>query len=236
MSEKKKDKDKGQKDKDKDKDKDNQGHKKSVSFGEIAEPEHHDDGKKKKHEKVSHPEQTLDEKKIKIDGNLAIALKYCKKLADLGVEYALIGNVAAQIYGAEKSSDEIEILISMNTWKKAWKLFVKAADEFDAEVNAGEMRKYKAKKEGNFVICLFMHPDFGPEPTPDIKVKVQGMYVIILRELIRLKIKNNKENDFPDVINLIKVQKLKDEFKNFLPEDQQETWTQLYDKALKHNI
>lgn len=46
--------------------------------------------------------------------------------------------MAAQFYGAPKSKvEEIEILISMDTWKKGWKLFQKDADAFEAEVNAG---------------------------------------------------------------------------------------------------
>jgi hypothetical protein len=228
----KKEKEKKEKDKG-GKDKGGKDHKKTVSFGAEPEPAHHDH-QKKKHEKVSHPEQTLDEKQVKLEGNLAIAAKYCKKLADLGVEYALIGNIAAQFYGAPKGKgpEEIEILISMDTWKKAWKLFQKDADAFEAEVNAGEMRKYKSKKENNLPIILYMHPDFGPEPTPEIKVKAHGIFVIILRELIRLKIKNNADSDQADVVALIKSQKLNAEFgKTYLPEDQLESWNALFEKA-----
>lgn len=186
--------------------------------------------------------------------------------------------MAAQFYGAPKGkgAEEIEILISMDTWKKAWKLFQKDADAFEAEINAGtyqtlitaiiqsrsgasirptvgsfvlrsyniwrvsranllflgEMRKYKSKKENNLPIILYMHPDFGPEPTPEIKVKAHGIFVIILRELIRLKIKNNSDNDQTDVVALIKSQKLNADFgKTYLPEDQLESWNALFEKA-----
>jgi hypothetical protein len=94
------------------------------------------------------------------------------------------------------------------------------------------MRKYKSKKENNLPIILYMHPDFGPEPTPEIKVKAHGIFVIILRELIRLKIKNNADSDQADVVALIKSQKLNAEFgKTYLPEDQLESWNALFEKA-----
>ena len=59
----KKEKDKGSKDKGA------KDHKKTVSFGAEPEPAHHDHHKKK-HEKVTHPEQTLDEKQVKLEGNI----------------------------------------------------------------------------------------------------------------------------------------------------------------------
>jgi hypothetical protein len=52
--------------------------------------------------------------------------------------------MAAQFYGAPKGKgpEEVEILIAMDSWKKAWKLFQKDADAFEAEVNAGTRSLY----------------------------------------------------------------------------------------------
>jgi hypothetical protein len=66
----KKEKEKKEKDKG-GKDKGGKDHKKTVSFGAEPEPAHHDH-QKKKHEKVSHPEQTLDEKQVKLEGNMIV--------------------------------------------------------------------------------------------------------------------------------------------------------------------
>lgn len=66
----KKEKEKKEKDKG-GKDKGGKDHKKTVSFGAEPEPAHHDH-QKKKHEKVTHPEQTLDEKQVKLEGNMIV--------------------------------------------------------------------------------------------------------------------------------------------------------------------
>ena len=147
---------------------------------------------------------------------LSELLKICDILNEFGVEYALIGGVAAYLLGVQRTTLDVDILINVRSEHDLVKIAYELAD-LDYDVNIEEVKKAFRLKQ-NFIVPLFsgVMVDFKVAKTDlDRKTLERRMKVFIedvviylapLEELIAVKIREQGTlEDIEDAIQLMYI-------------------------------
>jgi len=141
--------------------------------------------------------------------------RLAKRLEKAGISYAIMGAMAVNAHGAERTTSDVDVLLTPEGLEEFREQFVgKTYEKTDRK------RRFKEKQSGVTVDVLVTggRPGRG-EPTPitfpnpnDVRQEIDNVYVVKLPELIQLKLAARRHYDFGDVVFLIRVHNLDESF------------------------
>lgn len=138
------------------------------------------------------------------------------KLNEAGIPYAIMGGMAVNAHRHERTTKEVDFLLTAEGLVRFRQLYVPAA--FEAVV--GRPRRFVDRATAvNFdVLVTGMYPGAGrpgpiafPDPGEVAEV-IDNRNVVNLMTLIQLKLAARRHQDFADVVNLIRVHNLDEAF------------------------
>lgn len=145
------------------------------------------------------------------------AMRRAARLLDkAGIPYALMGGMAVNAHGAERTTKDVDILLTPEGFERFRTELV--GDTY--EPVAGRSRRFVDKTNGVEVDILLTgrYPGRGgpgpfafPDPA-EASERIGKIHVVTLRQLIQLKLAARRHYDFGDVVFLIKVHGLDESF------------------------
>jgi hypothetical protein len=130
---------------------------------------------------------------------IAAALKGVTEALDAaGIDYALIGGLAVGVYGHERATKDIDLLISRQDIKK-----------FAGEFVASDIDVIQGKHAGVRIDYIFpaKHEDFLDDSVPG-GTNADGVAVVAPAPLIYMKLVAGRLRDQDDVIRLLRAGKI----------------------------
>jgi hypothetical protein len=142
--------------------------------------------------------------------------RLAKRLEKAEIPYAIMGAMAVNAHGAKRTTDDVDVLLTPQGLKLFRQQFV---DEIYENV-AGRPRRFTEKQSGVGVDILVTggHPGSGEPgsiqfPNPlEVRTEIEKLQVVKLAELVQLKLAARRYSDFADVVFLIRVKNLDEEF------------------------
>jgi hypothetical protein len=142
--------------------------------------------------------------------------RLARRLEKAGIPYAVMGAMAVNAHGAERTTKDVDVLLTPEGLERFRSEFV--GEEY--EQVTGRSRRFVERKSGVQVDCLvtghfpgrgkpgpFAFPD--PAVTSEVIEKVR---VLTLPQLVQLKLAAGRYYDFGDVVFLIRIQNLDESF------------------------
>ena len=142
--------------------------------------------------------------------------RVAEKLEKAGIPYAVIGGMAVNAHGMERTTGDVDLLLTPEGFADFRKRFVPKA--YDAV--AGRPRRFYDRRHacGIDVLVTGLFPGSGkpgpvsfPDPTA-VGETIENIRVVDLPTLIQLKLAARRHTDFGDVVNLIRVRNLDESF------------------------
>jgi hypothetical protein len=142
--------------------------------------------------------------------------RLARRLKKAGIPYALMGAMAVNAHGAERTTKDVDILLTPEGLERFRQEFV---DEVYEPVK-GRPRRFKERQSGVTVDCLLtgLYPGSG-EPGPfafpdpaEASQEIDKISVLTLPQLIQLKLAARRFYDFGDVVFLIRTHNLDESF------------------------
>lgn len=142
--------------------------------------------------------------------------RLARRLKKAGIPYAIMGAMAVNAHGAERTTKDIDILLTPEGLERFRQEFV--GEEY--EQAAGRPRRFVERQSGVTVDCLITgrYPGSGkpgplrfPDPT-EASQEIDKIRVLTLPQLIQLKLAARRYYDFGDVVFLIRTNNLDDSF------------------------
>jgi hypothetical protein len=139
-----------------------------------------------------------------------------EKLEKAGIPYAVMGGMAVNAHGMERTTNDVDLLLTPEGFAEFRKRFVPKA--YDAV--AGRPRRFFDRRHqcGIDILLAGLFPGSGkpgPVAFPDpsaVSQTINDIRVIDLPTLIQLKLAARRYSDFGDVVNLIRVHNLDESF------------------------
>lgn len=164
----------------------------------------------------------------------AILKDVAKIFEDSGIDYAITGAIAMDIYNYKRSTDDLDILIS----KKGFKIL---KDELVGKYfyfrKGTKKNLYYNGPVGKVEVDIIVEGDnksgvIIPNPR-HIRNKIGGTYFVTLEKLIEIKIAGGnqpmREYDWPDVKRLIRMNNLEKNFSNKLDKTFRKKYLEFWD-------
>ncbi len=139
-----------------------------------------------------------------------------RRLQKAGIPYAIMGGMAVNAHGAERTTNDVDVLLTPEGLGLFRQQFVGTA--YDQV--AGRPRRFADRKNGVTVDVLVTgrYPGRGtpgpiafPDPT-EASEEIKKIRVLTLPQLIQLKLAAGRHYDFGDVVYLIRVHQLDESF------------------------
>jgi len=147
--------------------------------------------------------------------------KICRRLDELGVDYAVVGGMALNRHGVRRVTDDVDILVTPQTLKHIHEKLV-GLGYLPPHSKSKHLRDTELGVKIEFLTTGDFPGDGKPKPVafPDpakVRVRIEDTEVINLETLFELKIASGKSNilrakDIGDAVELIKLLKLPREF------------------------
>jgi hypothetical protein len=163
-----------------------------------------------------------------------IVKEVVKILNDYGIDYAITGAIAMETYNYKRATDDIDIIISKEGFKKLQKL----EGRYFHFRHGTKKNFYYNASFGKVEVDIIVEGEnksgvVMPNPKT-IRTKIGGIYYIHLKKLLELKLAGGnqkmREYDWPDVIRLIRENNLdNDYYTNFLK--YKKKYLELWEKA-----
>ena len=142
--------------------------------------------------------------------------RLAKRLKKAGIPYALMGAMAVNAHGAERTTRDVDILLTPEGLERFRQEFVGEV----YEPVEGRPRRFKERQSGVTVDCLItgLYPGLGkpgpfafPDPV-EASQEIDKIRVITLPQLVQLKLAAGRYYDFGDVVFLIQTHNLDESF------------------------
>ncbi len=142
--------------------------------------------------------------------------RLARRLKKAGIPYAIMGAMAVNAHGAERTTKDIDILLTPEGLERFRQEFV--GEEY--EQVEGRPRRFVERQSGVTVDCLITgrYPGSGkpgpltfPDPT-EASEEIEKIRVLTLPQLIQLKLAARRHYDFGDVVFLIRTHNLDESF------------------------
>ena len=142
--------------------------------------------------------------------------RLARRLKKAGIPYAIMGAMAVNAHGAERTTKDIDVLLTPEGFERFRKEFV--GDAYDPV--EGRPRRFVERQSGVMVDCLITgrYPGTGqpgpiafPDPA-EAGQDIEKVRVLSLPQLVQLKLAARRHYDFGDVVFLIRVHKLDESF------------------------
>jgi hypothetical protein len=142
--------------------------------------------------------------------------RLAKRLKMAGIPYALMGGMAVNAHGAERTTRDVDILLTTEGLERFRTEFV---GELYEPVE-GRPRRFVERQSGVTVDCLVTgrYPGSGqpgpiafPDPA-EASQEIDKIQVLTLPQLIQLKLAARRHADFADVVFLIRTHNLDESF------------------------
>jgi hypothetical protein len=146
--------------------------------------------------------------------------RLARRLKKADIPYAIMGAMAVNAHGAERTTKDVDILLTPEGLERFRQEFV--GDLY--EQVAGRPRRFIERQSGVTVDCLLTgrYPGSGkpgplafPDPA-EASQEIERIQVITLPQLIQLKLAARRYYDFGDVVFLIRTHNLDESFKQHL--------------------
>lgn len=139
-----------------------------------------------------------------------------RRLDKAGIPYALMGGLAVNVHGAERTTKDVDVLLTGEGLAAFQREFVGR----DYDPVAGRPRRFLDRENGVTIDVLVTgrYPGSGakgPFAFPDPAVaseEIRKLRVLTLPQLIQLKLAAGRHYDFGDVVYLIRVHNLDESF------------------------
>jgi hypothetical protein len=132
------------------------------------------------------------------------------------IPYAIVGGMAVNLHGAERTTRDVDVLLTEDGFERFQHEFVGAV--FDRV--PGRSRRFQDRKNSVTVDILRTgrFPGTGkpgpiafPDPA-DVSVVIEKARVVNLPQLVQLKLAGRRHSDFGDVVYLIRTHDLDESF------------------------
>ena len=142
--------------------------------------------------------------------------RLARRLNKAGIPYAIMGAMAVNAHGAERTTKDIDVLLTPEGLERFRQEFV--GEEY--EPVEGRPRRFVERQSGVTVDCLITgrYPGTGkpgplafPDPT-EASQEIEKIRVLTLPQLIQLKLAARRYYDFGDVVFLIRTHDLDEAF------------------------
>jgi hypothetical protein len=142
--------------------------------------------------------------------------RLARRLQKAGIPYAVMGAMAANAHGAERTTKDVDVLLTAEGLERF-------RSEFVGEVYEpveGRSRRFIERQSGVAVDCLITgrYPGSG-EPGPlafpdpvEASQEIEKVRVVTLPQLIQLKLAARRYYDFGDVVFLIRAHQLDESY------------------------
>jgi hypothetical protein len=137
------------------------------------------------------------------------------QLGQAGISYAVMGGMAVNAHGAQRTTQDLDVLMTPEGLASFRKQLVGA----DYEQVPGRSRRFidRQNNVGIDVLVTGHHPGHGEAPFtfPDpaeASEEINQVRVVTLPQLIQLKLAARRFQDFADVVSLIRVHNLDESF------------------------
>ncbi len=139
-----------------------------------------------------------------------------RRLKKVGIPYAIMGAMAVNAHGAERTTRDVDVLLTPDGLQRFRQEFV--GDAY--EPVQGRTRRFVERQSGVTVYCLVsgLFPGSGkpgPIAFPDSTTaseEIDKIRVLTLPQLIQLKLAARRDYDFGDVVFLIRTHNLDESF------------------------
>lgn len=146
--------------------------------------------------------------------------RVARKLEEAGLSYAVVGGMAVNAHGHARTTGDVDFLVT----SKSFNGFLRLVESGDFSRVAGRPRRFLDPVNGitfDFLVTG-MFPGSGkpgpisyPDPQ-DVRQTIKDLPVVNLATLIQLKLAARRYQDFADVVNLISVHNLDEQFQQHL--------------------
>jgi hypothetical protein len=142
--------------------------------------------------------------------------RLARRLNKAGIPYAIMGAMAVNAHGAERTTKDVDVLLTSEGLDRFRQRFVGA----DYDRVEGRPRRFVERQSGVMVDCLVTgrYPGSGkpgplafPDPA-EASQEVEKIRVLTLPQLIQLKLAARRYYDFGDVVFLIRTHNLDDSY------------------------
>jgi hypothetical protein len=142
--------------------------------------------------------------------------RLAQRLKKAGIAYAIMGAMAVNAHGAERTTKDVDVLLTPEGLERFRQEFVGDAYE---QVE-GRPRRFIERQSGVTVDCLVTgrYPGSGkpgplafPDPT-EASQEIEKIRVLTLPQLIQLKLAARRYYDFGDVVFLMRTHNLDESF------------------------
>jgi hypothetical protein len=142
--------------------------------------------------------------------------RLAKRLNKAGISYAIMGAMAVNAHGAERTTKDVDILLTPDGLERFRQEFV--GEQY--EQIEGRPRRFVDRQSGVTVDCLVTgrYPGSGkpgplafPDPA-EASQEIDKIRVLTLPQLIQLKLAAHRYYDFGDVVFLIRTHNLDESF------------------------
>jgi hypothetical protein len=143
-----------------------------------------------------------------------------KKLEKAKIPYALVGGMAVNVHGHERTTKDVDILLSSEGFDEFCRRFVpRYYDRVPRRLHRFLDRTNQVHIDilvtGNFPGSGKPGPIAYPDPA-SVAEQVNDLCVVDLSTLIQLKLAARRHQDFADVVNLIRAHDLDESFQEKL--------------------
>jgi hypothetical protein len=142
--------------------------------------------------------------------------RLAKRLKKAGIPYAIVGAMAVNAHGAERTTRDVDVLLTAEGFQRFRQEFVGEVYEPVEK----RPRRFTERESGVTVDCLITgrYPGSGepgpfafPDPT-EASEEIDKIRVVTLPQLIQLKLAARRYSDFGDVVFLILTHNLDESF------------------------
>ncbi len=142
--------------------------------------------------------------------------RLARRLKKAGIPYAIIGAMAVNAHGAERTTKDVDVLLTQDGFERFRREFV--GQEY--EQIPGRPRRFMERQSGVLVDCLITgrYPGTGkpgplafPDPAESSQ-EIDKIQVLTLPQLIQFKLAARRHYDFGDVVFLIRTHNLDESF------------------------
>jgi hypothetical protein len=146
--------------------------------------------------------------------------RLARHLKKAGVPYAIMGGMAVNAHGAERTTRDVDVLLTPEGLERFQQALL--GSEYDPVAN--RPRRFVDRQTGVTVAVLVTgrFPGSGrpgpiafPDPV-DVTEEIKKIHFVGLPSLIQLKLAARRHADFADVVSLIRVHNLDESFKQRL--------------------
>lgn len=142
--------------------------------------------------------------------------RLARRLEKAGIPYAIMGAMAVNAHGAERTTKDVDVLLQVRGFKRFREELV---PKFYKQIE-GRPRRFTEKRSGVLldVLVTGLFPGTGkpgPFAFPDpaqVSQEIEKIRVVVLPQLIQLKLAAGRHYDFGDVVFLIRIHELDESF------------------------